>query len=191
MDETGTVNVRGRRDFHAKEDEEGCDDGRGHQERAGFPPTPVRVCTGPGSGVVLREQALLEPGSAGASSGVGRIVWEGLVRPCEQCRLECEDGCLLTAEHRLSGKSQRTRKVRMRIGRGNDDLRALRLEPGQGWQEPRPGWGLASSAGTYSGLGFSCAAPVEPLEVCGHRLAFRTKPWWSVSTERLRSFLED
>lgn len=83
--------------------------------------------------MVLREQALLETGSAGASSGVGRIVWESYVRPCKQCRLECADGCLLTAEHRLSGKSQRSRKVRMRIGRGNDDLRALRLEPGQGW----------------------------------------------------------
>lgn len=79
MDETSTVNVRGRRGFHTSEDEDGCGSSRGPQERAGFPPTPVRVCRGRGGGVALREQAFLEPGSAGAGFRVGRIVWESYV----------------------------------------------------------------------------------------------------------------
>lgn len=47
MDETGTVNVRGRRDFHANEDEEGCDDGR---RGLAFLPPPSAFVLGRGVG---------------------------------------------------------------------------------------------------------------------------------------------
>lgn len=96
----------------------------------------------------------------------------------------------MTIGHRLSRKGQRIRKARMRIVRGSDDPRALHLECGQGWQEPRPLWGLASSARIFSGVGFSCAAPAGTIEVHRHLLAFHAKPWQSVGAELLRSFLK-
>lgn len=87
--------------------------------------------------MVLRERALLEPASAGASFRVGELRERVTCGREEMSSRECEDGCLLTTEHRRSQKSQRTRKVRMRIVRGNDDPGALSLEPGQGCRELR------------------------------------------------------